>query len=143
MNDAIPLVLLRYVEGLQRRDVAQIASTVADAVDVVTPTRTLAKSTFLAFLTALYRAFPDWHYDHDAPEARDDGSFAVRWRQGGTHTATLTLAGKPPLHATGKAVKIPEQFFFYKVAGGQLIEIRPDPIPGGAPWGILEQLGIS
>ena len=30
-----------------------------------------------------------------------------------------------------------------EMADGQLIEIRPDPIPGGAPWGILEQLGIS
>jgi predicted ester cyclase len=143
MNDAIPPVLLRYVEGLERHDVAQIASTVSDKVGVVTPARTLAKVNFLAFLTALYRAFPDWHYDHDEPESRDDGSFAVRWRQGGTHTATLALSGKPVLHATGKKVQIPEQFFFYKVAGGQLIEIRPDPIPGGAPWGILEQLGVA
>jgi predicted ester cyclase len=143
MSDAIPPVLLRYVEGLERRDVAQIASTVADAVDVVTPTRTLAKSTFLAFLTALYRAFPDWHYDHDAPEACEDGSFAVCWRQGGTHTMALELAGQPPLPATGKRVQIPAQQFFYKIADGQLVEIRPDPIPGGAPWGILEQLAIA
>jgi hypothetical protein len=87
-------------------------------------------------------AFPDWRYDHDEPERRDDGSFTVRWRQGGTHTEALVLPGTPPLAATGKAVRIPEQFFFYKIRGGQLVEIRPEPIAGGAPWGILEQLGL-
>lgn len=142
MNDAIPAVLSRYVAGLKRHDVAQIAGTVADDLVVVLPGRTLAKPDFLGFLSALYTAFPDWHYDHDEPERRDDGSFTVRWRQSGTHTQALTLPGKPPLAATGKAVHIPEQFFFYKIVGGQLTEIRPDPIAGGAPWGILEQLGL-
>jgi len=142
MNDAIPSVLSRYVAGLRRHDVAQIAGTVADDLVVVLPGRTLAKPDFLGFLTALYKAFPDWRYDHDEPERHDDGSFSVRWRQGGTQTEAFILPGKPPLAATGKAVRIPEQLFFYKIGGGQLIEIRPDPIAGGAPWGILEQLGL-
>jgi len=42
-------VLLALRRGLERRDVAQMPSTVADAVDVVTPTRTLAKPNFLRF----------------------------------------------------------------------------------------------
>jgi hypothetical protein len=143
MSDAIPAVLLRYIDGLVRHDVAQIGSTLADDVDVVTAARTLAKRDFLALLTALYLAFPDWRYEYDEPAIREDGSFVIRWRQGGTHTAALTLPGKPRFAATGRKVCIPEQSFFYKIAGGHLIEIRPDPIPGGAPWGILEQLGIS
>ena len=142
MNNAIPAVLTRYVDGLERHDVDQIASTVADDLVVVLPGRTLAKPEFLAFLTALYRAFPDWRYDHDKPERRDDGSFSVRWRQSGTHTDALHLPGKPPFAATGKAVLIPEQFFFYKIRDSQLVEIRPDAIAGGAPWGVLEQLGL-
>jgi len=45
--------------------------------------------------------------------------------------------------ATGKKVTIPEQFFFYRVRGDQIVEIRPDPIAGGAPKGIFEQIGVE
>jgi predicted ester cyclase len=141
MNDPIPSVLLRYMDGLRRHDVAAIAATVADDVAVITPARTLDKASFLAMLTALYRAFPDWRYEHDEPEARGEARFVVRWRQGGTHTAPLELPGRPPIAATGKVVRIPEQHFFYRVADERIVEIQPDPIPGGAPWGILEQVG--
>ncbi len=137
----VPPVLLRYIAGLQAHDVTAIAATVADGVAFHAAERTLTKQQFLAFLTALYAAFPDWHYDHDPPAARADGSIAVRWRQKGTHTGTLALPGRLPMPATGKAVVIPEQFFFYGVAGEQIVSIRPDPIPGGAPGGILAQLG--
>ena len=142
MTDAIPSVLSRYIAGLKRHDVSQVASTVADDLVVMLPGRTLAKPEFLGFLTALYKAFPDWRYEHDEPEEGDDGSFTVRWRQGGTHTEAMILPGAPSLAATGKAVHIPEQLFFYRIFGGQLIEIRPEPIAGGAPWGILEQLAL-
>lgn len=43
---------------------------------------------------------------------------------------------------TGKTVQIPEHFFFYKVVTGKIVEIRPDPVPGGAPRGIFEQIGV-
>jgi hypothetical protein len=87
-------------------------------------------------------SFPDWHYDHDAPELRAD-EIAVKWRQGGTHTGTLALEGMEPVAATGKKVSIPEQFFFYRVRDDLIVEIRPDPIPDAAPQGILEQIGAK
>jgi hypothetical protein len=93
-------------------------------------------------LRALYAGFPDWHYDHDEPEHRGD-VIAVRWRQGGTHTGTFAWPGLEPIPATGRSVMIPEHFFFYRVRGGELVEIRPDPVPGGAPRGILEQIGVD
>ncbi len=142
-GDGIPPVLLRYIAGLKAHDVATIAITVADEVAFIAAGRTLNKQQFLAFLTALYAAFPDWHYDHDAPEVRQDGSIAVKWRQGGTHTGTLALPGLTPVAPTGKTVIIPEHYFFYRVAGGRIVEIRPEPIPGGAPRGILEQIGLA
>jgi hypothetical protein len=67
----------------------------------------------------------------------------VKWRQGGAHTGTLALEGMEPVAATGKKVTIPEQFFFYRVVDGLIVEIRPDPIPGAAPQGILEQIGAK
>ena len=66
---------------------------------------------------------------------------AVKWRQGGTHTGTFAWPGLEPISATGRAVRVPEQFFFYSVRGDVLVEIRPEPVPGGAPRGILEQIG--
>lgn len=139
----VPPVLLRYIHGLETRNVAEIAGTVADGLAFISNTRTLSKQQFLAFLTALYAAFPDWHYEHDEPKLCTDGSIEIAWRQGGTHTSRLALPGSPAVAATGKVVQMPRQLFFYRVAGEQLVEIRPQPIPGGAPRGILEQIGVA
>jgi predicted ester cyclase len=138
----IPAVLTSYIEGLKAHDVDRIAATVSDDLAFVTPSRTLDKEQFLTMLRALYAGFPDWTYDHDEPENRGD-AIAVRWRQGGTHTGTFAWPGLEPVPATGRAVKIPEHFFFYRVEGGLLVEIRPEPVPGGAPRGILEQIGVD
>ena len=91
----------------------------------------------------LGRAFPDWSYDHDEPVRRDEGSYSILWRQGGTHTAGLAFPGFEAVPATGKTVVIPEQRFFYLIGAEGLTEIRPDPIPGGAPRGIFEQIGVE
>jgi hypothetical protein len=48
-----------------------------------------------------------------------------------------------PIPPTGKPVRIPEHYFFYKVADNRIVEIHPDPIPGGAPRGILQQIGVE
>jgi hypothetical protein len=40
-------------------------------------------------------------------------------------------------------VRIPPHHFFYRVGEAGLTEIRPDPIPGGAPRGIFEQIGVE
>jgi hypothetical protein len=48
----------------------------------------------------------------------------------------------PPIAPTGRAVRIPEHYFFYRIRGEHIVEIRPDPVPGGAPRGILEQIGV-
>ena len=137
----IPGFFYSYIEGLRTHDVEKIASTVADDLRFVTATTTLNKQQFLAMLRALYAAFPDWHYDHDVPEVRAS-VIAVRWRQGGTHLGTLALPGITPVAATGIKVVIPEQYFYYKVDERRIIEIRPEPIPGGAPGGILQQIGV-
>ncbi len=100
------------------------------------------KERFLAFLRALYTAFPNWHYDHDEPELRG-GEIAVKWRQGGTHTGTLALPGAKSVAATGRQVKIPAQFFYYRLRDTMIVEIRPEPMAGGAPQGILEHIGLE
>jgi predicted ester cyclase len=138
----IPPVLLAYIEGLKAHDVPNIARTVADDLRFVTPASTLTKEQFLTFLRALYSAFPDWHYDYDEPEVRAN-LIAVKWRQGGTHSSTLVLPGQAVVAATGKKVKISEQFFFYRMRDDQIVEIRPEPIAGGAPLGIFQQIGVE
>ena len=91
----IPGFFYSYIEGLKTHDVEMIAGTVADDLCFVTATTTLNKQQFLAMLRALYAGFPDWHYDHDAPEVRD-ALIAVRWRQSGTHLGILALPGMTP-----------------------------------------------
>jgi SnoaL-like domain len=139
----VPAVLSSYIEGLGTHDVERIAATVSDDLAFVTATRTLNKPQFLTMLRALYAGFPDWHYEHEAPERRGGDVIAIKWRQGGTHTGTFAWPGLASISATGKSVMIPEQFFFYRVRGDLLVEIRPEHVPGGAPRGILEQIGVQ
>ncbi len=140
---AVPACLLTYMDGLREHDVDKIASTLAENAQFVTPVRSMDKQQTLAFLSALYRGFPDWRYDNDPPEFQGGDCWGVKWRQGGTHTAELTLPGFPAVAATQRRVSIPEHYFYYRVASGRLIEIRPDPVPGGAPRGIFEQIGVA
>jgi len=142
MHVDAPAVLLRYVDGLQTHDVDKIAGTVADDLVFISATRRLDKPQFLAMLRALYTGFPDWSYACDGVEL-NDGVYAIKWRQGGTHTGTWSLAGMAPIPPTGKPVRIPEHYFFYRIRGDQIVEIRPDPVPGGAPRGIVEQIGVA
>jgi hypothetical protein len=138
----IPPVIWTYIEGLKQHDVAGIATTVSDDLAFVTQTKTLTRDPFLQLLRALYAGFPDWHYDHDSPERRGE-IIAVKWRQGGTHFGTFAFPGIEPVPATGKNVQIPAHYFFYKVRGDRIVEIRPEVIRGGAPVGILEQIGVT
>ena len=135
--------LAAYVAGLKAHDVPAIGASLAEEVRFVTPVKTMDKTSILEFLAALYAGFPDWSYDHDEPVRRDEGSYSILWRQHGTHTARLAFPGFEPVPATGKKVVIPEQRFFYCVGPMGLTEIRPDPIPGGAPRGIFEQIGVE
>lgn len=143
MSEPIPDALAIYMRGLAQHDIALIGSTFADDIRFVTPTKTMVRHEILEFLSALYRGFPNWSYDHDPPLFCDDGSIAVRWRQGGTHTAPLAFTGFDTVSATGKTVTIPEHDFHYRLRENKLTEIRPDPIPGGAPRGIFEQIGAK
>jgi hypothetical protein len=127
------------MDGLKSHDVRKIAGTVSEDLAFVSPGRTLSKTQFLDMLQALYTAFPDWNYDHDPPEVSKE-VIAIKWRQRGTHTRTLAMPGLDAVQATARTVTIPEQYFFYKVRNDQIVEIRPDPVPGGAPHGILAQI---
>ncbi|MEO8038028.1 MAG: nuclear transport factor 2 family protein [Betaproteobacteria bacterium] len=137
----IPPVFLDYVAGLKAHDVDRIGSTMAESLQVFSNGRVLTKAEFLPFLRALYTGFPDWTYDHDPAEWHDD-LIAVKWRQSGTHSGVFVFPGLPPIAPTGIAVRIPEQYFRYRVENDKLTELRPDPVPGGAPRGILEQIGV-
>ena len=139
----IPPALAHYIDGLKTHDLDKIASSFADEIVFVTPAKTMVRDEILAFLAALYRGFPDWSYQHDPPVFREDGMIGVKWRQGGTHTETLEFPGFDPYSATGKSVAIPEHYFYYRVGEHGLTEIRPDPVPGGAPRGIFEQIGVD
>lgn len=139
----LPSQLQLYVSGLRTHDIEKIGASFSDAIQFITPAKTMGREEILEFLTALYRGFPDWSYDNDPPILCDDGRFGVKWRQGGTHTETLEFPGFDAYPATGCSVAIPEHFFFYRKDEQGLCEIHPDPVPGGAPRGIFEQIGVA
>ena len=139
----LPSALHQYMEGLRNHDVGRIGASFAEGIRFVTPARTMEREEILAFLRALYQGFPDWKYENEPPVLVPDGSIGVKWKQGGTHTGTLEFPGFDAYPATGKRVSIPEHFFYYRVGERGLTEIRPDPIPGGAPRGIFEQIGVE
>lgn len=138
-----PAPLLLYMDGLRTHDIGKIGQSFAPGIRFVTPVRSMGRQQTLEFLTALYDGFPDWRYDNDPPVLRPNGFWGVKWRQGGTHSRTLALPGFPEVPATHRAVVIPEHFFHYRVSDDGLSEIRPDPVPGGAPRGIFEQIGVA
>jgi hypothetical protein len=139
----VPVPLTRYMQGLRTHDIDLIGSTLSDDTRFVTPVRTMQKAQILDFLQALYAGFPNWSYENDPPEPTGKSSWRVNWIQGGTHTDPLALPGFPAVPATGRQVRIPKHFFYYQVAANVLLEIRPDPVPGGAPRGIFEQIGVE
>lgn len=143
MQTPIPQVLLDYVEGLKNRDVDKVASTVADDLHFISATRILDRQQFLGMLGALYAGFPDWTYEFSTIEDRGQGNYAIKWIQGGTHTGVWAMPGMAPIQPTGKKVAIPPHYFFYRVADDKLSIIFPEPVPGGAPLGILEQIGVE
>ncbi len=132
---SVPTPLTRYMQGLRAHDIDLIGSTFSDDTRFVTPVRTMQKAQILEFLQALYTGFPNWSYENDAPEGTGGSCWRVNWLQGGTHTNALALPGFPIVPATGRQVQIPKHFFYYEVTSDVLLEIRPDPVPGGAPRG--------
>jgi len=139
----IPQGLLTYVDGLKTHDIDKIARTLADDLKFISATRILDKEPALKMLTALYTGFPDWSYKYRQIEDRGQGNYAIKWDQGGTHTGVWAMPGMEPIAPTGKTVRIPEQYFYYRVADDKLTIIFPEPISGGAPRGILEQIGAK
>jgi len=139
----IPEALRRYIGGLQAHDVDLVGETVSDDLVFVAATRNLDKPAFLSMLRALYAGFPDWRYAWPGVELHEGGIYAVKWQQEGTHLGTWNLAGMPAIPPTGRSVNIPPHYFFYTVRDGLIVRIRPDPVPGGAPRGILQQIGVE
>lgn len=139
----IPEALELYMDGLKSHDIEKIAASFAPQIQFVTPAKSMGHDDILAFLSALYRGFPDWSYQHEPPVRRENGTIGVKWHQGGTHTETLEFPGFGAYAATGRTVIIPEHYFYYRVQEHGLTEIQPDPVPGGAPRGIFEQIGVE
>ena len=143
MNDTAPAALLSYIDGLRSHDVDRVATTVADNLLFISATRFLDKSQFLAMLRALYAGFPDWTYQYNEIEDRGQNNYAIKWRQTGTHTGVWAMPGMAPLAPTGRLIEIAPHYFFYRIVDDKLVLIFPEPTPGGAPRGILEQIGVE
>jgi hypothetical protein len=136
MNTLLP-VLLSYIAGLKAHDVDAIATTVAEDLRFITPASARDKGQFLSFLRALHSAFPDWYYDQDEPELRDD-EIAVKWRH--WHPCFTRHGCSSSDRQEGDD---PGTVLLLPCAWRPIVEIRPDPIAGGAPQGTFEQIDMK
>ena len=138
----IPPVLLDYIQGLAAHDVERVAGTVADDLRFVAATRVLDKPQFLAMLRALYTGFPDWHYDHDPIEARAD--LLCREVAAGRHPyRDMEPVGDGSDSPDRQAGAYPRALFLLQGCGESHRRDPPGSDSGGAPRGILQQIGVE
>ena len=143
MSLQIPQTLSNYLAALKRHDLAGIEAALTHDCQFIGASRILSRQNFLDMMKALYTGFPDWDHGFQSIEDRSSGNYAVLWHQTGTHTGEWCMSGMAPIAPTGKRVTMPPHTFYYRVASSGISLIFPEPMPGGAPAGILHQIGAD
>ncbi len=100
-----------------------------------------SKAIFFDQMRAILAAFPDWKYDLESIEA-EGPKVTVIVTALATHTAALRVAGRPPIPATGKHIRVPDKFVF-TVANAQVDSLTIESPKDGGAAAMLAQLGVQ
>ena len=132
----------RYTDAINAHDADALAALYAEGAGLQEPAgEFLGREAVIQYWQRFFEAFPDLN-GRDVFKAENGDTAINEWTFSGTNSGPMeTPEGTIP--ATGKRVTIPEHYFFYRVCGEKIVEIRPEPVPGGAPRGILEQIGVE
>jgi ketosteroid isomerase-like protein len=99
------------------------------------------KTTFLHFIRTLHTAIPDFTFHPRDWREEGDRVYATADITG-THTGTLAvIPDVPPVPATGKAIRLPNEQFVFTVRNGQAARWEVTIPPGGGVPGIYAQVG--
>jgi hypothetical protein len=116
--------------------------TTADCVVTGPTPEPLPKHAFIAIQSAVVRSIPDWNFN--LSEIHEEGdTIHVTVKATGTHTAELVIPGLPPIPATNKAIKQPQEHIDLTFTGDKISNITLQQVPGGGIPGLLQQLGVA
>jgi hypothetical protein len=133
-------VFERYSAALDRADLPAMAALVHDAFKLEgAGLDGIGKREFLAAMKAQLDAFSD--YSENATDIVEDSDI-VRFvaHVTGTHTGTFALPGMAPIPPTGRAIALPPEPAWVRVADGKLIVYHVSKVAGGGIAGILAQI---
>lgn len=126
----------------ETNDEATLSPLVAEDFQLSGPVpQPLGKQEFLGLMHIIHAAMPDFAFNISSFEENGDTVIA-RSHITGTHTGLLALPGLPPLPATGKKVKLPEEVQTYTLKDGRLHQLSTDGKPDAGIPGMLAQLGV-
>jgi len=96
---------------------------------------------FLAMMSALRNAMPDFSFNLSDVNELDDGAEALI-SVSGTHTRDLALPqlGLPLIAYSGVAIYLPQAQSEYRVKEQHIAEMLVETIPGGGLNGLLQQI---
>jgi predicted ester cyclase len=102
----------------------------------------LPKHAFIAMQGAVVRAIPDWKFN--ISEIHEEGDTVhVTANATGKHTAELVLPDMPPIPATGKTIRQPQEHIDLTFRGDKISNVFLRQVPGGGILGLLQQLGVE
>ena len=124
-------------------DAATINSLMTDDFQFlgVTP-QPLGKSEFLGFMHAMNGGFPGFHFE-EISASESSETVTIKHHITGTHTGTLELPGMPPIPATGKSIRLPEEGSVFTFRGEKVCKYEAQTAPDGGLPGILKQIGVQ
>ncbi len=136
-------VARKALHAFSSGDMATMTSLISDDFQFlgVTP-QPLTKQDYLGFMQAINAAFPDFKFEETTASESGD-TVTIKHHISGTHTGTLNLPGMPPIPATGKKVRLPEETSVFTIQGGKAVKYLGEPAPDGGLPGMLKQLGVE
>jgi hypothetical protein len=137
-------ITIGYLLAIEEGNLRRVADLLADDMVFCGPVpQPLSRDDYLAIISGLRSAIPDWKFHFYNVEV--DGRFISLVTQiTGSHNCTLPaifpgMTMHPP---SGLTFKLPVERMEFALEGDRIARIHVDPVSGGGFAGILEQLNI-
>ena len=133
----------KALQAFTAGDVATLNNLMSDDFQFlgVTP-QPLGKEEFLGFMQAMNTGFPGFKFEEIGASESGD-TVKIKHHITGTHTGPLNLPGMPPIPATGKSIRLPEEASVFTFKGGKAVKYQAETAPDGGLPGMLKQLGVQ
>lgn len=137
-------VVKTFITALQAGEMEEAARFMTDDfVERGWTTQPLEGQAFLAMMSALHNALPDFSYNLSQPGERERGKeVEALIAVAGTHTRDLALPefGLPLIPYSGVAIRLPQVYATFRLKGDAIAEMRVESQPGGGLNGLLQQI---